>query len=239
MAPSVYTEKKETETPWFSLAYISSLRLFWRYHFIWLKGIRSLHMKYADRPKKNSTHQHQNVNPKQIYSCNRKQKVHLTKLQTNQPHRTRDDLEWAGNGDAKCVTFVADCCFLNGKTKTGPTWFSISAFKFFVVLFEAWSCSSVAKTSAMRGLTFASWLKHCKAIVAAVKAAFWGYCPSSFMSIIRNNFLLSLIYGFAQSTRFCSTPVFVLSTARRPDNNSSKTTPKLYTSLFVVNRPVR
>jgi hypothetical protein len=100
-------------------------------------------------------------------------------------------------------------------------------------------CSSVANTSDIRGLTLASVLRHCKARLAAMKAPFWGYCPPNLVSIIRNNFLLSPRYGFTQSTRFCSTPTLDLSTARRPDRNSSNTTPKLYTSLLAVNRPVQ
>lgn len=157
--------------------------------------------------------------------------------ETHLPQFTRVNLRWAGSGEARGVLFIGDRCF-DGDTLTGRGRAWLSTFECLVALFGAWICSSVSKTSDMRGLCFGSWLKHCTATVAAANAAFCGYWPSSLMSIIRNNFRLSPMYGFAQSTRFCSTPTFVLSTARRPESNSSNTTPKLYTSLFVVNRPV-
>lgn len=153
---------------------------------------------------------------------------------TSLPHLTRGDLRCAGTGDANGVIFIGEWCFVCNMGMWSPS-FECRA----VPLFGAWSSSSLTRTSAMRGLCFGSWLKHCTAMVAAVNAAFWGYCPSSLMSIMRNSFLLSFIYGFAQSTKFCSTPTFDLSTARRPDSSSSRTTPKLYTSLLAVNRPVR
>nr|AFK33628.1 unknown [Medicago truncatula] len=71
-----------------------------------------------------------------------------------------------------------------------------------------------------------------------MNAPFCGYWPSNFESMIRNSLLLSPKYGFAQSTKFWSTPAIVLSTARLPDKSSSITTPKLYTSLLAVSRPV-
>lgn len=99
------------------------------------------------------------------------------------------------------------------------------------------SCSSISRTSDILGRRFLSMFRQRTARVATAWAAFWGYCPSSFVSIIRNTFRLSSKYGLAHSTRFCSTPTFILSRARRPDNSSSNTTPKLYTSLFAVSRP--
>lgn len=90
-----------------------------------------------------------------------------------------------------------------------------------------WSCSfsSSSNTSDILGLDLGSGLRHCKASVATVNAAFWGYWPSSLVSIIRNTFLRSPKYGFAQSTRLCSTITLDLSSARRPVNSSSNTTP--------------
>lgn len=134
------------------------------------------------------------------------------------------DFWWDGNGDADGVPIES----VEGR---------FSDIECLDATFGDWSSSSLVKTSAIRGLSFGSWLMHCKAMEAVLNAPFCGYWPSSLMSIIRNNLLLSPKYGFAQSTRFCSMPTFILSTARRPDSNSSKTTPKLYTSLFAVNRP--
>ncbi|KAJ4974868.1 hypothetical protein NE237_008042 [Protea cynaroides] len=127
---------------------------------------------------------------------------------------------------------------LNGDLWTGVETFFSSGWECVAAFFGAWICSSVAKTSAIRGRTFASLLRHRNARCAAMKAPFWGYWPSNLVSIIRNNLRFSPKYGFAQSTRFCSMPIFDLSTARRPDNNSNSTTPKLYTSLFADSRPV-
>uniref|UniRef100_A0A0A9G3L5 Uncharacterized protein n=1 Tax=Arundo donax TaxID=35708 RepID=A0A0A9G3L5_ARUDO len=45
-------------------------------------------------------------------------------------------------------------------------------------------------------------------------------------------------HGRAHSTRFCSRGGLFLSTAFLPVSSSSRTTPKLYTSLFVVRCPV-
>lgn len=60
-----------------------------------------------------------------------------------------------------------------------------------VTFFGDCICSSVDKTSDIRGLSLASVLRHCEARVAAMKAPFWGYWPSNLVSIIRNNLLLS------------------------------------------------
>ena len=83
------------------------------------------------------------------------------------------------------------------------------------------------------GLTF----KHLWAIAAAFWAARVGYCPSSLRSIMRASRRGSFRQGRAHSTRFCSRSGLFLSTAFRPVSSSSSTTPKLYTSLFVVKCP--
>lgn len=140
---------------------------------------------------------------------------------------TRGDCRRDRNGDALGIWFKGERCGRIGDFLRWPWAFCCSEWETLAALFGDSSCSNVANTSAILGLTLASLLRHCKARVAAVNAAFWGYWPSNLVSMIRNNFLLSLKYGFAQSTRFCSTSTFVLSTARLPDNSSSSTTPKL------------
>jgi len=150
---------------------------------------------------------------------------------------TQADNGWDGNEWSRSMVQRAPICtlhFLAGIcTLFGSDWL------FLPTVFEAAICSRVSKTSVIGGLALASRFRHCSARVAAMKAPFCGYWPPNFVSIIRNSFLLSPKYGFVHSTRFCSTPAFVLSTARLPDNNSSNTTPKLYTSLLAVSRPVK
>lgn len=86
----------------------------------------------------------------------------------------------------------------------------------------------------MLGLVFGSLLKQCNARVATISASFWGYLPSNLVSITQDTLLLLDKY----SIRLCVPSVLLISIARRPDSNSSKTTPKLYTSHFSVKWPV-
>lgn len=140
---------------------------------------------------------------------------------------TRGDCRWAWRGDAVGVRFRGDR-FRAGDFLTGVwTLWCSEEWEFLVVVLGASICSRVAKTSVIGGLVLASVLRHCRESVAAMKAPFCGYCPSNLVSMIRNSLRLSLKYGFAQSTRFCSIPDIVLSTARLPDKSSSNTTPKL------------
>lgn len=155
----------------------------------------------------------------------------------------RGECRWAGNGDgngdAIGVRFKG-VLFLAGDLLTG-VWTLLlwcCAREFLPAFLGASICSRVSKTSVIGGLALASLLRHCRASVAAMKAPFCGYCPSNLESIIRKSLRLSPKYGLAQSTRFWSTPAIVLSTARLPDRSSSNTTPKLYTSLLAVSRPV-
>ena len=134
------------------------------------------------------------------------------------------DCRLGRNGDAPGGGFIGERCCRIGDLRGVSDW---SDRERVAALLGDSSCSNAANTSAILGLVLASLLRHCIASVAAVNAPFWGYWPSNLVSMIRNNFLLSPKYGFAQSTRFCSIPTFVLSTARRPDSSSNSTTPKL------------
>lgn len=140
---------------------------------------------------------------------------------------TRGDCRWDRNGDALGGGFRGERCCRIGDFRGVTETVCCSGWEWVTEPLGFSSCSSVANTSAILGLSLASLCRHCIARVAAVYAPFWGYWPSNLVSMIRNNFRLSPKYGFAQSTRFCSTPTFVLSTARRPDRSSSSTTPKL------------
>ncbi|OAY74537.1 hypothetical protein ACMD2_10692 [Ananas comosus] len=64
------------------------------------------------------------------------------------------------------------------------------------------------------------------------------YCVPNRVSSMRKIFRLWVRYGLAHSTRQCCPDGRFLSSARRPDNISTRTTPKLYTSLFVVKWPL-
>lgn len=97
--------------------------------------------------------------------------------------------------------------------------------------------SRILKTSSIGGRDLESRFTQLIPSVASIKAPLRGYWPPNLVSISRNIFRLSSKWDFAQSTNFCSTPTFSLSTARRPLSSSSNTTPKLYTSHFAVNRP--
>ena len=140
---------------------------------------------------------------------------------------TRGDCWMDRNGDAMGGWFRGERCCRIGDFRGEMETECCSGWGREAEFLGPSSCSSVANTSAILGLSLASLSRHCMASVAAVYAPFWGYWPSNLVSMIRNNFLLSPKYGFAQSTRFCSIPIFVLSTARRPDSSSNSTTPKL------------
>lgn len=152
---------------------------------------------------------------------------------------TRGECRWDGSGEAVGVRFKGGVRFRAGDLLTGVVWnLWCSRCEFRPAFLGASICSRVARTSVIGGLALASLSRHFRASVAAMKAPFCGYCPSNLESMIRNSLRLSPKYGFAQSTRFWSTPAIDLSTARLPDKSSSRTTPKLYTSLFAVSRPV-
>ena len=105
--------------------------------------------------------------------------------------------------------------------------------------FELSSRSNSSRTSTIDGLFLGSVWRQFSASEAAAWASFLEYWPPILVSIILNIRLLSLRRGFPQSTRVSSTlPTFSWSNARLPERSSSKTTPKLYTSLFGVKWPV-
>nr|GLL31562.1 hypothetical protein Csa_4G055435 [Ipomoea trifida] len=103
--------------------------------------------------------------------------------------------------------------------------------------FGAGSCSRAARTSGMQGRALGSIWRHFNARAAAAWAPFFGYCPPNLESMILITFRLSLRNGNAQSTKVscAAPPAFSSPIALLPDKSSNKTTPKLYTSFFVVN----
>lgn len=92
-------------------------------------------------------------------------------------------------------------------------------------------------TSLILGLDFGSRLRHWAARWPAFCAPFTEKWPSRRGSIIWKKVLRSPSTGLAHSTRLCSPFGLFLSIDRRPVSISSSTTPKLYTSLFVVKCP--
>lgn len=102
----------------------------------------------------------------------------------------------------------------------------------------AWSCSNVATTLSILGLNFMSIDRQCRARIAALCASSMVYWPSRRLSSTLKTFLLLAKYGLAHSTSLCSPGGRFLSTALLPESISSRTTPKLYTSLFAVRWPV-
>ena len=154
-------------------------------------------------------------------------------------HRPCGVLMWAGNGDPRGVRFIGEEWSRYPRDLVrGLTRVCCSEGVVGRVHFRDGIVSRIAKTSSIWGRAFASGFTQVIARVAAMHAPFRGYWPPNLVSIIRNILrFLSSKWDFAHSTSFCSTPTFVLSTARRPVSSSSKTTPKLYTSHFEVNRP--
>lgn len=102
----------------------------------------------------------------------------------------------------------------------------------------SWSCSSAFTTSFMLGLYFGSVAKHWIVMLTALMAPPTEYWPLMRESKTWRTLLLLARYGLAHSTRLCSPEGLFLSTARFPDNISSITTPKLYTSLLAVKWPL-
>lgn len=116
-------------------------------------------------------------------------------------------------------------------------WWLLAWWSLWADFVFSWSSSNTLTISSMSGLNLESIDRHWSESIAAFCA--WGseYWPSSRGSITRNILLLLVRYGFAHSTRLCSPDGRFLSIARRPDNISRRTTPKLYMSLFVVKWP--
>jgi hypothetical protein len=102
------------------------------------------------------------------------------------------------------------------------------------------SNSSRASTTAdICGRDFGLTLRHWYAIAAAFWTARREYCPSRLLSMARSSRREESCnkYGCAHSMRLCSRGGRFLSTTFRPVRSSNNTTPKLYTSLFVVRWP--
>lgn len=108
-----------------------------------------------------------------------------------------------------------------------------------IFVFEEWSSSNEARTSTIPGLCLGSVFMHCDASAATAWAPFLEYWPPNLISMILETRLLSFRNGLAQSTRVsCKVPGLLPSITRLPVSNSTKTTPKLYTSLLKVKWPV-
>ena len=101
---------------------------------------------------------------------------------------------------------------------------------------KSWSSSKSVTTSYIEGLCLGSSDRHLNASLATLSAFFTSHCPSILPSIILNT-RLWLTQGLAQSTKFCSFGGFVESNAPLPHKISSRTAPKLYTSLFGIKWP--
>lgn len=99
------------------------------------------------------------------------------------------------------------------------------------------SCSSDLTTSFMSGRSLGSTDRHRNASLTARNAPRIEYWPWRRESKIWRIFRLLVRCERAHSTKLCSPEGRFLSTALRPHSISRRTTPKLYTSLFLVKCP--
>lgn len=104
---------------------------------------------------------------------------------------------------------------------------------------ELWSSSNTLTISSIFGLNLGSTDRHRTARSATFIAWRTVYWPSMRASITWKTRRLLLRYGLAHSIKLCSPDGLLLSSARFPDIISRSTTPKLYTSLFLVKWPVQ
>lgn len=107
----------------------------------------------------------------------------------------------------------------------------------FLVSWDFTIPSNMSDTSFIDGRNCGSSQRQGTAIKAILEASLGGYFPSNLGSIICFSWLLSDSFGLIHFTRLCCAGGRFISITRRPVSISTKTTPKLYTSLFMYSFP--